>query len=72
VKGHEAAHSAQWIADCWRWRGKVLTGRFAHWCHDWDGLPVDETSSEFDCCNCFSAEERAAQQVADEGREGRG
>lgn len=29
--------------DCLRWRGSMLTGDFAHWCWDWDGLPVDET-----------------------------
>jgi hypothetical protein len=38
-----------WIADCMKWRGKVLTGRFAHWCFDWDGLPIDETSREWPC-----------------------
>ncbi len=41
-----------WIDDCMRWRGRVLTGRCGHWCYDWDGLPVDETTSEFDCCTC--------------------
>jgi len=41
-----------WIEDCQRWRGRVLDGEFAHWCHDWDGLPVDETTPEFECCSC--------------------
>jgi hypothetical protein len=39
----------EWIADCLHWRGKVLTGRFAHWCDDWDGLPIDETTPEWPC-----------------------
>ncbi len=41
-----------WVKDCMRWRGVVLTGRYSHWCWDWDGLPVDETTREFDCCTC--------------------
>jgi hypothetical protein len=45
--------SQQWIEDCMRWRGKVLTGKFAHWCDDWDGLPIDETSLEWPCA-CFT------------------
>lgn len=41
--------SPEWIADCKQWRGKTLTGRFAHWCYEWDGLPVDETTPEWPC-----------------------
>lgn len=49
--------------DSLKWRGRVLTGVFAHWCFDWDDLPVDETTPfEFDCCGCFSAELRAAYE----------
>jgi hypothetical protein len=45
--------SQEWVDDCLRYRGMVLTGRFAHWCQDWDGLPVDETcGQEFECCSC--------------------
>lgn len=29
-----------------------LTGKFRHWCPDWDGMPIDETMDEFDCCTC--------------------
>jgi hypothetical protein len=32
-----------WIADCMKYRGVVLTGVYSHWCPDWDGLPIDET-----------------------------
>lgn len=42
----------QWKEDCMRWRGRVLTGEKSHWCFDWDFLPVDETTSEIDCCHC--------------------
>lgn len=35
----------EWQLDCLRWRGNMLTGNFAHWCAEWDGLPVDETCS---------------------------
>ncbi|MBP8283826.1 MAG: hypothetical protein KAX46_07925 [Chromatiaceae bacterium] len=51
----------EWRADCIRWRGVVLTGYWAHWCWDWDDLPVDETSLEWDCCGCFY-HERAGRE----------
>ena len=44
--------SPEWIADCMKWRGKVLTGNYQHWCWDWDELPVDDTCSEWPC-GCF-------------------
>ena len=53
--------SPDWIEDCMRWRGRVLTGKHAHWCHDWDCLPIDETTDEFPCA-CFP-ELRAATAV---------
>jgi hypothetical protein len=45
--------SEEWNKDSKRWRGAVLTGLHAHWCIDWDGLPIDETSIEYPCV-CFS------------------
>jgi hypothetical protein len=41
--------SPEWIEDCKRWRGRVLTGFYCHWCDDWDGLPIDETTPEWPC-----------------------
>lgn len=38
--------------ECIKWRGKKLIGKYAHWCDEWDSLPVDETTSEFSCCVC--------------------
>jgi hypothetical protein len=49
----------EWIKNCEHWHGKVLTGRYAHYCYEWDDLPVDETCPEFECCICFTAEELA-------------
>lgn len=43
--------SEEWERDCMKWRGKVLTGAHCHWCYDWDGLPIDETTPEYPC-NC--------------------
>lgn len=40
--------SDEWVQDCATWHGRVLTGRLAHWCSDWDGLPMDETCQEID------------------------
>ena len=48
---------ALWERDCKKWRGKVLTGEKRHWCADWDGLPVDETTEEFSCCTCWDDDE---------------
>lgn len=56
--------SPDWIADCLRWRGKVLTGKFAHWCFDWDGLPIDETTPEWPCA-CAAELEREAVDKAE-------
>jgi hypothetical protein len=39
----------EWRKDCLRWRGRVLTGKERHWCYDWDGLPIDETTPEWPC-----------------------
>lgn len=42
--------SQDWIDDCYEWRGHVLIGKQAHWCFEWDGLPIDETCMEWPCC----------------------
>jgi len=41
--------SDQWKAESLRWRGRVLTGIYGHWCPDWDDLPIDETCPEWPC-----------------------
>jgi hypothetical protein len=48
-----AANNPDWVRDCLLWRKRVLTGKHAHWCDDWDGLPVDETTPEWPCA-CVS------------------
>lgn len=41
-----------WVKDCYQWRGMLLEGRYAHWCINWNLLPVDETCPEWPCgCN---------------------
>ncbi len=42
----------EWIEDCSKYRGRVLMGKFSHWCIDWDYLPIDETVPEWPC-GCF-------------------
>ena len=44
--------SPDWIKDCVDCYGVVLTGKCAHWCPDWDFLPIDHTCGEFACCSC--------------------
>lgn len=48
----DADFQAEWEQDCLRYGDRVLTGKYQHWCPDWDGLPIDDTVSEFDCCTC--------------------
>jgi len=52
--GHNLAVkvSAEWVEDCLMFWGRVLLGEDGHWCNDWDGLPVDETCCEYECCTC--------------------
>ena len=38
-----------WEADCLKWRGRILVGDQAHWCREWDALPIDETTPEWPC-----------------------
>ena len=45
------ADTGEWIRDCLKWRGELLQGREAHWCYEWDGLPIDETCIEWPCCS---------------------
>ena len=49
--------SDDWIVDCNHHHGKVLTGKYAHWCPEFDYLPIDETVDEFVYCNCEFEEE---------------
>jgi hypothetical protein len=48
--------------DSMHWQGRTLTGKLAHWCWDWDGLTVDETTIEIESCHCWTAEEKAPVQ----------
>lgn len=41
-----------WETDCIEWRGKVLRGPDAHWCDEWDGLPVTAFTPEYSACTC--------------------
>ena len=45
--------SQDWIDDSTRWMGEVLTGKYAHWCPEWDYLTIDETCMEFIACHCY-------------------
>lgn len=50
--GWNVSKELHWQKDSAHWRGKVLTGKFRHWCDEWDGLPIDETCPEWSC-GCF-------------------
>jgi len=38
--------------DCLHFHGKTLTGKYKHYCPDFDFLPMDETCWEFEFCLC--------------------
>lgn len=59
-------HKADWERDCMKWRGKVLTGEFCHWCCEWDDLPIDETCPEWHC-GCFDMDVPERTQSANKG-----
>jgi hypothetical protein len=48
-----------WGQECLKWHGRVLTGLHAHWCWSWDGLPIDETCTEYEACQCYTPEQKA-------------
>lgn len=50
-----------WIAECTHYHGRVLVGKYAHWCSDWDFLPIDETCPEWECCVCYGNDVRARE-----------
>lgn len=52
---------ADWERDCYRWRGMLLEGRYAHWCAVWNSLPMDETCPEWPCgCNIVHEVDRVS------------
>lgn len=56
--------SQDWIDDCLKYWGRVLTGKHAHWCADWDFLPIDETTEvEFSGCSCIDDEDLAERNT---------
>lgn len=34
-----------------------LTGKYRHYCREWDYLEIDETITEFSCCSCYDEQE---------------
>ena len=35
--------------------GRVLSGKYKHYCNEFDGLPIDEPCIEFAYCLCFES-----------------
>jgi hypothetical protein len=42
-------NQAEFAEDSRKERGRPLTGRYAHYCRDWDFLTIDETCPEWPC-----------------------
>lgn len=55
--------SEDWVEDCMKFYGKVLTGKNAHWCPDWDHLPIDDTCHEMKYCSCGSFSEIELKKI---------
>ena len=64
-----ARDNPEWVADCMKWRGEVLTGEKSHWCDDWDGLPMDETCGEYKAGTCHRFEAAPPPTPAGKPRE---
>ena len=47
-----------WTKECYRWHNRFLSGEKAHYCPDWDYLPIDETCEEIEACTCFEGERK--------------
>lgn len=41
--------------------GKPLTGKYKHYCCEFDYLPIDEHSFEFKFCDCWSESDDAEE-----------
>lgn len=41
-------------------------GQGVHFCAEWDGMPIDPSMPEFDCCTCFSRTQR--QELEETGQ----
>lgn len=68
IERHRAdsrARKLNWKEECLLWAGRVLTGKYKHYCPEWDGLPIDETCPEFSGCVCFSDEEATEMRKKD-------
>lgn len=55
----ESEDNAAWNAkrfdqQCLLEYGRTLHGGHAHYCNEWDGLPIDDTMPEFDACTCYN------------------
>jgi len=48
---------------CYRWHGRKLEGNYAHYCPDWDFLPIDNTCVEFQSCTCTKRPEKEAHTL---------
>lgn len=45
--------SKDWVEDCNKFWGRVLDGPNAHWCLEFDDLPIDDTCiMEMSVCLC--------------------
>jgi hypothetical protein len=52
-KLHPVIALPDWKRDCLYWWKEVLAGTRAHWCPNWDFLPIDETRDEIKSCTCL-------------------
>lgn len=56
-----------WEMDCSHHWGRTLTGEKAHYCQDWDGLPLDETcDAVWPSCHCY--EDAASEALKKESQ----
>jgi hypothetical protein len=62
TREHAMAELTEWEKKCLRYHGRVLVGRYPHYCAEWDELPIDETCPEFESCICHIREELGREE----------
>ena len=52
----EQVTQAEWDKTSLMEHGRILTGKYAHWCQEWDYMTVYGTCPEFECCLCYESQ----------------
>lgn len=57
-----------WVRDCLVWCGYVMSSPSAHYCNDWDGIPVDCYRDEAETCDDFAYSQEEERIINENAR----